>query len=103
MSKDKIAMSHYQTFETGRNLMRQDLFHMATRLGSNVTVMYRTHPDTHMDYLIVVDTTTGDSVKLNFGKEEDSSSDEPQREYEREGVPWGKHHVIVPHSREDKS
>ena len=68
LSKKKIQVSHYDTFDTHTDLMKQDLFHMATRLGANVVALYRTHPDTHMEYLIVVDTSTGDSVELNFPK-----------------------------------
>ena len=59
------------SYEAGVNLMEQDLFHMATRLGTNVTVMYRTHPHTRMTYLIVVNTETGESVRLDFGQEEE--------------------------------
>jgi len=66
MSDKKIKVSEGKTYETDVNLMAQDAFHMAQTIGSNVTIMYATHADAEMRYLIVVDTTTGHSVMLDF-------------------------------------
>jgi len=70
MSSEKIEVIEHQTYDTDVNLMAQDAYHMAQVIGSNVTIMFATHPDAEMRYLIVVDTTTGSSVRLNFPKVE---------------------------------
>jgi len=70
MSSEKIEVIEHQTYDTDVNLMAQDAGYMAQVIGSNVTIMFATHPDAEMRYLIVVDTTTGSSVRLNFPKVE---------------------------------
>jgi hypothetical protein len=48
------------------NPFHQDIYNMGTRLGTNVVVMYDTHNDTKMDYLIIVDTKTGERKRITF-------------------------------------
>ena len=66
MSSGKIKVQTGKQYDPDVNLMAQDLFHMAQKIGSNVTIMFATHPDKEMKYLIVVDTTTGESLHINF-------------------------------------
>ena len=70
MSSEKIEVIEHQTYDTDVNLMVQDTYHMAQVIGSNVTIMFAAYPGDEMRYLIVVDTTTGSSVRLNFPKVE---------------------------------
>tara|TARA_R110000751_G_scaffold295794_1_gene404665 strand:- start:59 stop:286 length:228 start_codon:yes stop_codon:yes gene_type:complete len=66
MSSAKIEVQPGKQYDTDVNLMAQDGFHMAQKIGSNVTIMLATHPDKEMRYLIVVDTTTGESLHIDF-------------------------------------
>lgn len=66
MSSGKIAVQTGRQYDPDVNLMAQDLFHMAQKIGSNVTIMFATHPHMEMKYLIVVDTRTGGSIRIDF-------------------------------------
>ena len=66
MSSAKIEVQPGKQYDPDVNLMAQDPFHMAQKIGSNVTIMFATHPDKEMKYLIVVDTTTGGSLRIDF-------------------------------------
>lgn len=48
------------------NPFRQDLFHMGTKLGSNVTILHRNFDSQEAKYLIIVNTKTGERMKLEF-------------------------------------
>ena len=63
---DSIDVQSGIQYEAGVNLMQQDAYHMGSRMGSNVMVLFDTFPSDNMDYLIVVNTRTGQSVKLTF-------------------------------------
>jgi hypothetical protein len=52
------------------NPFLSDAFHMGTQVGNNVTVMYWRFPTEHHDYLIVVDTSTGERIRIEFPKQE---------------------------------
>jgi hypothetical protein len=43
-----------------------DLFNMGTTVGNNVTVMYGKHATERQAYLIVVDTETGERIRITF-------------------------------------
>lgn len=44
----------------------QDAYHMGTYLGKNVCVMYPNHSTEECPYLIIVNTRTGERLKINF-------------------------------------
>lgn len=46
------------------NPFTEDAFHMGTRLGNNVMIMHKNHPDEHAHYLIIVNITTGERIKV---------------------------------------
>ena len=48
------------------NPFHQDLSNMGTRLASNVVVMHQNHDHEHADWLILVNTKTGERIKINF-------------------------------------
>jgi len=44
----------------------QDAFNMGEQIGTNVTVMFGNHDHEHCDYLIVVNTKTGERIRITF-------------------------------------
>jgi hypothetical protein len=48
------------------NPFLSDAENMGTTIGTNCTVMYRNFPDKECHYLIVIDTTTGQRIKITF-------------------------------------
>ena len=55
------------------NPFLHDLFHMGMEIGHNVTIMYAKHKDN--DYIIVIDKTTGERLRVNFTRPEPKPSD----------------------------
>lgn len=45
-----------------------DMFNMGTIIGANVTVMYGNHAAERQAYIIVVNTETGERMKITFPK-----------------------------------
>lgn len=43
-----------------------DCFHMGTTIGVNVTVMYARFDGERHDYIIIVDTETGERLNISF-------------------------------------
>jgi len=64
-----IKVKKGKKYKAGVNLMHQDPFNMGQRMGTNVYLLFGQHPSEEMKYLIVVDETTGESVRLTFDKE----------------------------------
>ena len=50
----------------GQNPFDHDPVRMGTRIGTNVMVMHMNHPDEHAQYLIIVDITSGERLKVKF-------------------------------------
>jgi len=48
------------------NPFRQDVYNMGSRIGTNVTVMHDTHPKNKCKYLIIVNTETGERIRVTF-------------------------------------
>jgi len=48
------------------NPFLSDGFNMGSQIGKNVHVMYANHPDEKCEYLYVVDTETGERIKVMF-------------------------------------
>ena len=53
-------------YNRNKPLLTQDFYHMGQKLGSNVEILFATHRSERMEYLIVVDIETGESVRLSF-------------------------------------
>ena len=45
----------------------QDAYHMGVRIGTNVMIMLPNHDTERCNYLIVVDTITGERLRIRFG------------------------------------
>jgi hypothetical protein len=48
------------------NPFHQDVSNMGTRLGSNVIIMHSNFDSSPAEYLVVVDTKTGERIKITF-------------------------------------
>lgn len=48
------------------NPFSQDVYHMGTRLGTNVIIMHSNFDHDPARYLIVVDCKTGERIKIEF-------------------------------------
>ena len=53
------------SFKPG-NPFSEDLCHMGVTLGTNVVVMYPNHPLEEMKYLIIVNTNTGERMRVTI-------------------------------------
>lgn len=58
----------------GENPFQHDFYNMGTRVGNNVVVMYDQHTDRHADYIIVVDMTTGERIRIELAAEKPSDN-----------------------------
>jgi hypothetical protein len=52
------------------NPFDHDMYNMGTRIASNVMVMHETHPTQKAKYIIIVNTETGERLKVEFPYEE---------------------------------
>ena len=55
-------------FPPNSNPFCHDYFNMGHEVGTNVTVMFARFPKDRHDFLIVVDTETGQRVRINLGE-----------------------------------
>lgn len=62
-----IKMQRLQDFPAETNPFHHDHYHMGTAMGTNVMVMMPNHADQHCDYIIVINTATGERVIVHFG------------------------------------
>ena len=67
-----INISYLDPFPHG-NPFLSDHYHMGTRLGTNIVVMYPNHSDKECPYVIVCNNETGERIKLEF-KEDQSAA-----------------------------
>ena len=51
------------------NPFLSDLENMGTQIGTNVIVMHRKHTSEKQDWIIIVNTVTGERMKLAFKEE----------------------------------
>lgn len=51
------------------NPFHHDPYHMGTRIGENCVVMYKNHSNEKVPYLIVVNTETGERLKVTLTEE----------------------------------
>lgn len=62
----EICVQPGKEYDPAVSLMHQDLFHMGTRMGTNVFILHPNHDSQVCDYLILVDTNTGKSIRVSF-------------------------------------
>lgn len=71
-----ITFKEMSSFPPEENPFCHDLCNMGVRLGNNVMVMYRNHDHEICEYLIIVNTETGERMKVFFRPEVSSLFDE---------------------------
>lgn len=54
------------SFPPNSNPFHHDAYHMGTQIGSNCTIMHPNHSNKECDYIIVINTKTGERLKINF-------------------------------------
>ena len=64
-----IEVKPGKQYKPNTNPMLQDLYHMGQRMGKNVDLLFSTHASEEMKYLIVVNTKTGESIRIEFKDE----------------------------------
>jgi len=52
------------SFPPNSNPFNHDLFHMGTKLGNNCMIMHSNHTTEKCDYLIIVNTVTGERLRV---------------------------------------
>lgn len=55
-----------EKFPENANPYVHDSFHMGTRIGANCVVMMANHSNEKTEYLIIVNTETGERLRVNF-------------------------------------
>ena len=53
-------------FPEKSNPFEHDIYHMGTKIGNNVMIMYDVHNDKKAEYIIIVDIETGKRAKIIF-------------------------------------
>jgi len=53
-------------FPPNTNAFHNDAYHMGTVIGTNCTILYEQHSNKEQDYIIVVNTKTGEKLKINL-------------------------------------
>ena len=66
MKFEKIEPMTPNEDKTPFNPFQQDLFHMGTKLGKNITILHRNFPKDNCEYLILVNTITGEQIKVTL-------------------------------------
>lgn len=61
-----INVEVLESFPPGSNPFHHDLYRMGMRLGTNVVAMFEKFDHQEQAYLIIVNTATGERVRLNF-------------------------------------
>lgn len=63
-----MSFKQLENIPAGHNPFAHDSYHMGMRLGNNVTVMYGQHVGEHQPYIILIDGSTGERVRIEFAK-----------------------------------
>lgn len=61
-----MKIKNLPSFPPNCNPYLEDAFHMGISLGSNVTAMLGNHSTDTCDYIILVDTRTGERIQIDF-------------------------------------
>lgn len=65
-----------ESFPAGENPFLHDIFNMGTSIAKNVMIMHRTHDTEKADYFIIVNTETGERLKVVINTKNDEKCDE---------------------------
>ena len=66
--KGSVTVQRWKDYEVGVSLMQQDLFHMGQEMAKNVFMLFHAHSTEKARYIILVNTETGESVKVSFSE-----------------------------------
>jgi hypothetical protein len=66
--KGSVTVQRWKDYEVGVSLMQQDMFNMGQEMGNNVFMLFHAHSTEKARYIILVNTETGESVKVSFAK-----------------------------------
>ena len=69
--KNIMYTAELTNFPPNSNPFNHDLFHMGTKLGTNCTIMYPNHKDEECKYLIIINTVTGERLRVALESEKD--------------------------------
>lgn len=59
-----FTINEKENIPAGDNPFKHDTFNMGTILGSNLVVMYKNFPSEKCDYLVIVNTNTGERITV---------------------------------------
>lgn len=59
-----FGVKSLESFPENCNPFNHDSYLMGTTIGKNLTVMYENHPDNSCKYLVLVNTKTGERIKI---------------------------------------
>ena len=62
------------SFPPNSNPFNHDLYHMGKTIGTNVTIMMENHDNKECKYLIIVDRTTGQRLRVDFLEGEENEA-----------------------------
>lgn len=61
-----IETRNADSIPPGANPFHHDQFNMGTKIASNVTIMHPSFPEQETEYVIVVNTKTGERLRVYF-------------------------------------
>lgn len=64
-----MEIEKLDSFPSRENPFNYDFYHMGTYLGNNVLAMYGKFEREFQPYVILIDITTGERIKVTFTKE----------------------------------
>ena len=71
-----IKVERLESWEANCNPMHKTVSEMGTILGTNIEVLHMNFASGYAEYIIVVNTITGERVKLTFSNEDHFSKEE---------------------------
>ena len=77
LTEDIMRVYKLNSIKPG-NPFREDQYHMGTVLGDNLVVMYKNFPKDKCPYLIIINTTTGERLKVNLDEENNNKINEQE-------------------------
>ena len=74
----KIEVETLDSFPPNSNPFSHDLVHMGQVIAKDIVMMYPNHPDGDMKYMILVDTETGQRLKININRENEETNEDSE-------------------------
>lgn len=63
-----MEIEKLEPFPSQSNPFLHDAYHMGTAVASNVMVMHETFPEQKARYIIIVNTETGERIRVRMGE-----------------------------------